>query len=591
METFGSGLEDGPPLPPGTTTYNYVDGGPQQPNDGNYTISSRTNYFDWFDTTDHTPGDINGKSLIINASFTPGEFFRISVDGLCENTSYEFSSWLMNLHPSTSPGCDFNGLPINVRFQIWDNTDSNLLASGDTGNIFDKSSPIWEQYALVFQTLPGQTSVILKMLNNGEGGCGNDLAIDDIAFRTCGDNIKLTDTSENNTIALCAEDAPISTTLFATPDFSVYSTHAYQWQESLDRETWTDIPFETNSSFTTPSLNSTRFYRVKVAEDPINLANDKCNAVSDIFDIIIEDSPAPPISFGDVGLCSGEFGQVVVSVDSAIRVDWYDSPIDGDLLAVDSPSYETETSGTYYAEAITKIAGCKSEIRTPVSITYFDLPQLEDEFLQVCQNSGISINADIPNLNYLWSTGADSFEIIVSSGGVYTVAVTDSNGCSATKTIEIEEIVTPSISSVISKHRDIIINTSQITDFEYSLDGITYQKEAVFQNMPGGSYTVYVRGNDNCAVVTQNIRHIVVPRFFTPNGDGFNDFFEPEGTIPDESFKIEVYTRLSQLVFESSNQNFQWDGRFQGQDLPASDYWYNIQIGSFVQTGHFALIR
>ena len=87
METFGTGLDDGPPLPPGTTTYNYVDGGPEQPVDGNYTISSRTNYFDWFNTRDHTPGDRNGKSLIVNASFTPGEFFRIPVDGLCENTS------------------------------------------------------------------------------------------------------------------------------------------------------------------------------------------------------------------------------------------------------------------------------------------------------------------------------------------------------------------------------------------------------------------------------------------------------------------------------------------------------------------------
>ncbi len=42
-ETFGTGTQNGPPLPPGTTTYTYVDGAPT---DGTYTISSRTNYYE-----------------------------------------------------------------------------------------------------------------------------------------------------------------------------------------------------------------------------------------------------------------------------------------------------------------------------------------------------------------------------------------------------------------------------------------------------------------------------------------------------------------------------------------------------------------
>ena len=58
-ETFGTGTTNGPALPPGTTTYNYVNG---EPIDGSYTISSSTPYFDWFNINDHTPGDNNGKS-------------------------------------------------------------------------------------------------------------------------------------------------------------------------------------------------------------------------------------------------------------------------------------------------------------------------------------------------------------------------------------------------------------------------------------------------------------------------------------------------------------------------------------------------
>ncbi len=590
METFGTGLEDGPPLPPGTTTYNYVNGGPEQPVDGNYTISSRTNYFDWFNTTDHTPGDSNGKSLIVNASFTPGEFFRIPIDGLCENTSYEFSAWLLNLLPSSTQ-CPNGGIPINVRFQIWDDTDTVLLASGDTGDIRGTSRPIWEQYGLVFQTLPGQTSVILKMINNGVGGCGNDLAIDDIVFRTCGDNITVVDNTNNVSLAFCEEDVPITTTLQATPDFSVYSSHVYQWQESTDGTIWLDLPGETNSIYTTALLNETRFYRVKVAEDAINLSNDKCNAVSDVFDIIIENRPQPPISSGDVGLCGNNLGGVRVAVPDGVRVDWYDAAIDGNLLLQDNAFFATDISGTFYAEAVTEIAGCISTSRTPVTITYFDLPVVVDESLDLCEGTSITINADIRGLDYVWSSGEESFEIVVNTPGTYSVLVTDTNNCSVTKTIEVNQIDNPIVQKVISNHRNITVVTENIGIFEYSLDGINYQENPTFENLLGGTYSAFVRGENDCDPVEFPFVHLVVPRFFTPNGDNRNDVFQPEGIDLSLEFSIEIYDRFSKMVFQSNDLNFQWDGSYNGRALPASDYWYRIQVGSRILNGHVALVR
>ncbi|MCB4800361.1 hypothetical protein LG649_16050, partial [Tamlana sp. PT2-4] len=100
--------------------------------------SSNTNWFGWHIIPDHTPGDSNGRMLIINADFTAGEFYQTTVSGLCENTTYEFSSWMINLLPPSSCG---GGIPINVKFEIWDNTDTNLLASGDTGDINGTTNP------------------------------------------------------------------------------------------------------------------------------------------------------------------------------------------------------------------------------------------------------------------------------------------------------------------------------------------------------------------------------------------------------------------------------------------------------------------
>ncbi len=587
LETFGTGTTNGPALPAGTTTYSYSNGLPM---DGSYTVSSNTAYYDWFNTTDHTPGDTNGKAFIVNASYTAGEFFRRTISGLCENTSYEFSSWLMNLHPLS--GCNGNGIPVNVKFQIWDNTDTNLLATGDTGNIFDKTYADWNQYALVFQTLQGQTSVILKMINNGAGGCGNDLAIDDIAFKTCGDRVTLTDAQNNTNIyGLCEENAPTSVELTANPDFSVYSTHAYQWQQSTDETNWTDIVGETNQTYTSPLIYGSTFYRVKIAEDAVNLSNSKCNTVSDTYSVIVEGKPSAPISEGDIDLCANFTGGVTASVPDGITVNWYDAPTGGTLLEAGSLFYGTLVSGTYYAEAVTEIAECISDARTAVSITYHDLPVLEDEALILCEGENLILSSDFPNATYLWNTGENTSEITVDKPGTYTVKVTNINGCSSSKTIEVTQIDKPVIDRVASNHRDFTILTQNSGNFEYSLNGFSYQDSPTFENMRGGRYTAYVREKDYCGVVDFPFIHLVIPRFFTPNGDDINDNFTPEGISGFDDFEIQIFDRTAKLIAQSNSKDYAWDGRFNGKPLPASDYWYTIKVGEILFKGHFTLKR
>ncbi len=587
-ETFGAGVGNGPALPAGSTTYTYVNG---QPFDGSYTIASSTPYFDWFNIDDHTSGDSNGKAFIVNASHTPGEFFRRTIDGLCENTSYEFSSWLMNLLPSTS-GCPNGGIPINVKFQIWDDTDTNLLASGDTGNIFGSTSPTWKQYGLVFQTQPTQTSVILKMLNNGAGGCGNDLAIDDIVFKTCGDSITLTDEQDNTMIrGLCQEDGPTSIVLDANPDFSVYNTHFYQWQESTDSVAWTDIVGETNQTYTTPLIFGNTYYRVKVAEDAINVSNSKCNTVSDVFSVVVEGKPVSPISGGDVAFCEGENGIVTASVPDGITINWYDAPIGGNLLDAGTLSYQTPVSGTYYAEAVTKIAGCFSDTRTAISITYNALPVLQDEALVLCEGESLTLSADLSNMSYLWNTGETTQEISIDSPGTYTVKVTDGNSCSSTKTIEIKQIDKPVVESIVSNHRDLTIFLENSGNFEYSLNGFDYQDSPYFENLQGGIYTAYIKEKTLCGAVSHPFVHLVIPKFFTPNGDGYNDSFKPEGIEGFNDFEISIFDRTSKLIAQSTSTSYSWDGTFNNKPLPASDYWYTVKIGEYLFKGHFALKR
>ena len=132
------------------------------------------------------------------------------------------------------------------------------------------------------------------MINNGQGGCGNDLAIDDIEFKSCGDAITIEDASNNGSVSLCSGETPFSTTLTVTPDNSVFNSHFYQWQESTDSNNWLDITGETTETLVISGVTTTMYYRAKVAESDANLTNSDCITFSDVFEVIITQAGNPP---------------------------------------------------------------------------------------------------------------------------------------------------------------------------------------------------------------------------------------------------------------------------------------------------------
>ena len=66
-----------------------------------------------------------------------------------------------------------------------------------------------------------------------------------------------------------------------------------------------------------------------------------------------------------------------------------------------------------------------------------------------------------------------------------------------------------------------IVSTSG--DYEYSIDGVSFQTSNVFTVSDGGIYNAIVRGKNNCGIDFKEFAVITIPNFFTPNGDGFND--------------------------------------------------------------------
>ena len=191
IETFGDGAYPGPPLSANQTTYLY--NAPAQPanfpnilQDGKYVIATDTQqgFTAWASIGDNTTG--TGYMMLVNADDNQsGEFYRATVP-LTANTAFDFLTNIVNVNSQGDfDFCTTNqgGLVLaDVTLQIED-LSGNIIASTDTGPIPFDPNPQWDEYALTFSTDAQTTAVQVVMINNSVGGCGNDLAIDDITFR------------------------------------------------------------------------------------------------------------------------------------------------------------------------------------------------------------------------------------------------------------------------------------------------------------------------------------------------------------------------------------------------------------------------
>lgn len=68
---------------------------------------------------------------------------------------------------------------------------------------------------------------------------------------------------------------------------------------------------------------------------------------------------------------------------------------------------------------------------------------------------------------------------------------------------------------------------------------------------------------------------VYVPNTFTPNGDGLNDTFGIAGEAISD-FRMQIFNRWGQLIFETKNANERWDGTYEGEKVPQGVYVYKI---------------
>ncbi|MDI9308647.1 MAG: T9SS type B sorting domain-containing protein [Limnohabitans sp.] len=230
----------------------------------------------------------------------------------------------------------------------------------------------------------------------------------------------------------------------------------------------------------------------------------------------------------------------------------------------------------------------------------------------VCNEKTLTktINAEITdgtpqsNYTYVWKRNGillpseTNYTLNVNQEGSYTVEVTNAQGCTRTRTITVRASDIATIQNIavteLSDNNSIVVSVTGQGDYVYSIDGVNYQTENTFSGIPAGVYTVYIKDLNGCGIADRTISVLGIPKFFTPNGDGYNDFWNIQGANAKLNSKTEIliFNRFGKLLKQISPMSQGWDGTFNGEQQTSDDYWYSITLenGQIIK-GHFALKR
>ena len=259
-------------------------------------------------------------------------------------------------------------------------------------------------------------------------------------------------------------------------------------------------------------------------------------------------------------------------------------------------------------------------IGTYVNLVVYPRPVFEVDTMATLCTDGNPIELAIYNpdgvYTYEW---IDATGVVVSNlpnatidaVGDYQVIATSEHQCSSfpasvtvigssAAVVRNEDIHIEDFSSNNTVTIDNANNNLGLGDYEFALDNRLgpYQDEPYFDLVSAGMHTLYVRDKNGCGISEKVISVLGYPKFFTPNNDGHNDTWNLIGWSNGfmESTAIYIYDRYGKLLKQLSPDSSGWQGTLNGTDLPASDYWFVVDLirpdgTSKLYRGHFSLLR
>ncbi len=223
-----------------------------------------------------------------------------------------------------------------------------------------------------------------------------------------------------------------------------------------------------------------------------------------------------------------------------------------------------------------------------------------DATYTICEGVPINIEAPLGFSTYNWSTGSTTNSTIINQAGTYTLTVTQNYGtiiCDDSETITVLNSNVATITQIetvdwTESENSIGVVVTGDGDYEYSLDGLSYQDSPNFYGLISGEYTVFVRDKKGCGVSNETVYLLMYPKFFTPNSDGANDKWRIKNSSVEPNMQLFIYDRYGKLLKQLSSLGEGWDGIHNGIQMPADDYWFVVKRENGKEyRGHFCLKR
>jgi gliding motility-associated-like protein len=299
--------------------------------------------------------------------------------------------------------------------------------------------------------------------------------------------------------------------------------------------------------------------------------------------------PLPIFSIGpDTSICEGASLNYQFTLPSASYV-WNNGQT--------TPNSTLTQPGIHWLQ-VTQ-SGCSR--RDSITLSVNPLPSVQlGKDTSLCEGTSTVLNAFHPGANYVWNDGSSSASMQVKAPGLYWVKVT-ANACSRADSIQVLYKYGPQFKfgadTMLCNGQSFVLDPGLSSGNFLWQDGST---DRVFEVQQPGLYKLTVInecGSKSDEIqVTKGNCVLSMPDAFTPNNDGLNDIFRVKYPQFIKTFRMRIFNRWGQIIYETTDPLRGWDGRFQGALLPTANFIWIINLtdlngNTSVSHGNVILIR
>jgi gliding motility-associated-like protein len=365
------------------------------------------------------------------------------------------------------------------------------------------------------------------------------------------------------------DNTSLSLKAIATP-----AADTYQWYKDGDI-----IPNATSSVYPITSVGN---YKVSVTLN--GCAN--TSAVSAVV------KGATLLTPAESSICAGDTMKISVDTSSSptVTFQWQRNGVD--ISGATSSRYDATLAGTYKVVVTAlgiSVPSCETKLTVKSRPVINVVSNLANS--QACVGTNINLQSNVTSGNapytYQWLTdgnvinAATDTKFTVTTSGNYSVKVFDGNGCfntSAVNQIVFSEQPALPVANVTVQPTctvsagTILVSSPVGIGYQYSIDGVNYQLDTKFTNVPGGLYQVTVKNSVGCisngAPISVNLQPAIPP---TPL---VAVLAQPSCNISTGTFNVNSPTG-SNYTFSINGINYQTSPTF--TQMPAGSYAVRVK--------------